>query len=400
MLKYILNFFLLVFIFIGCGQEFDEQANIAPKFDTSLTIITVSEKQFNAIDVNATDENNDTLVYTLDGDESVNFNINSITGLVTFKNVPIYEDKQSYTFNIIVSDGKSTDTKSVIINISSETNLIISYATYDDNSTLSTNDDRMFIYFNKSFAYGSVSVLIDENFILEGGGQIGNSSSYSLNSQGDASYMIISLDNNGTPTVKISYDDSNISIAPNTIADTNGTYPRDNNYPSKFEKYDRFAHLPTLNNICINYTDNTSGIDCNDSANVLKTDGFVDKNISRHFNNSIAGEIKDIDTGLIWELNSSIFNYKTSDNYCEGLTLNGVTTWRIPTLEELVSITSKENINPAIVDELNTSIVSFPYYSSNINIKNNNTNWGIDFYDGSIVTIENNKTRIIRCVHE
>jgi len=91
--------------------------NKAPIITTPSTV-TVNENQTIAIDVNATDPEGDTLTYSLSGgaDESL-FNINSSTGLVTFKSAPDYETQNSYNIIVSVSDGINITTQNITINI-------------------------------------------------------------------------------------------------------------------------------------------------------------------------------------------------------------------------------------------------------------------------------------------
>lgn len=66
----------------------------------------------------ATDANNDTITYSLTGDDAAAFNIDAATGKVTFKESPDFETKESYAINVVANDGKGgTDTQAVTITI-------------------------------------------------------------------------------------------------------------------------------------------------------------------------------------------------------------------------------------------------------------------------------------------
>lgn len=61
----------------------------APSFSSS-TAVSVNENQTSAIDLNATDVS--TITYSISGGDSVHFNVNSSTGVVTFKVAPDFEN--------------------------------------------------------------------------------------------------------------------------------------------------------------------------------------------------------------------------------------------------------------------------------------------------------------------
>lgn len=66
----------------------------------------------------ATDADNDTITYSLTGDDADAFNIDAATGAVTFKESPDFETQDSYSINVVASDGKGgSDTQAVTITI-------------------------------------------------------------------------------------------------------------------------------------------------------------------------------------------------------------------------------------------------------------------------------------------
>ena len=67
--------------------------------------------------VAAVDQENDTLTYTLSGDDASSFSIDSETGQLKTKAALDYEEKTSYSVTITVSDGSRTDTITVTINV-------------------------------------------------------------------------------------------------------------------------------------------------------------------------------------------------------------------------------------------------------------------------------------------
>ncbi len=88
--------------------------DVLPEVSNPTEVEEVNENQIGAVDVNATDTDGDTLTYSLrDEPNSDNalFNINSETGLITFKTAPDFETPQDrdannyYELETIVSDG-------------------------------------------------------------------------------------------------------------------------------------------------------------------------------------------------------------------------------------------------------------------------------------------------------
>ena len=97
-------------------------SNSAPVFsDGSSTTRSIAENT--AADVNigsvvsATDVDDDTLTYSLGGTDAASFGIDTTNGQLTTKDALDYETKSSYSVIITVSDGSSTDSITVTINI-------------------------------------------------------------------------------------------------------------------------------------------------------------------------------------------------------------------------------------------------------------------------------------------
>ncbi|MBD3842323.1 MAG: hypothetical protein IE909_10635, partial [Campylobacterales bacterium] len=86
--------------------------NNAPTIsDTNITV--AENNNFLSIDLNISDNDNDTLNYTISGIDANYFDINSSSGVITFITTPDYEMKNSYDFNVSVSDGYITTTKKI-----------------------------------------------------------------------------------------------------------------------------------------------------------------------------------------------------------------------------------------------------------------------------------------------
>ena len=82
-----------------------------PKF-ISASNISVQENQKNVMTVKATDVSG--VTYALGGTDVSSFNLDSLTGVLTFKIEPDYETKSFYTINITATDGKNNSKSQTI----------------------------------------------------------------------------------------------------------------------------------------------------------------------------------------------------------------------------------------------------------------------------------------------
>ena len=83
---------------------------------TSSAIFTTIESQKVIGTVKATDGDNDSLTYFVDGTE---LEIDMISGVLTFKNTPNYNVKSTYNAKVTVSDGVNTATQDITVNVKS-----------------------------------------------------------------------------------------------------------------------------------------------------------------------------------------------------------------------------------------------------------------------------------------
>ena len=126
--------------------EILENINVAPVFtDGSTTTRSIAENTAAGINIGsavaATDANNDTLTYTLSGDDAGLFDIVSTTGQLQTKAVLDYETDDSYSVTITVSDSRLTDTITVTINVTDKSELP---PTDDAESVTETNNAPVF----------------------------------------------------------------------------------------------------------------------------------------------------------------------------------------------------------------------------------------------------------------
>ncbi|NEW60388.1 BspA family leucine-rich repeat surface protein [Sulfurovum sp. bin170] len=87
----------------------------APIF-TIVNTIGVKENQIDVMTLRATDTNS--ISYSISGTDANSFNINSLSGVITFKNTPDYERKSSYRLTVMATDSKGNSaTENITVNI-------------------------------------------------------------------------------------------------------------------------------------------------------------------------------------------------------------------------------------------------------------------------------------------
>ena len=91
--------------------------NAAPAFANLASTISVNENQTSITTVGATDADADDLTFSIVGGDAQELSIDSQTGVLVFLNAPDYETKSAYQTSIVVSDGTSSTSQTVTIEI-------------------------------------------------------------------------------------------------------------------------------------------------------------------------------------------------------------------------------------------------------------------------------------------
>ncbi|MDY3205978.1 MAG: cadherin repeat domain-containing protein, partial [Arcobacter sp.] len=97
---HLLGLSLCTFALVGCGGGGSSSSSdtSAPTF-TSSNSVSVNENQTSAITLVATDSSS--ITYSLSGADSSYLDIDSSSGVITFKVAPDFEAKNSYSFTAI-----------------------------------------------------------------------------------------------------------------------------------------------------------------------------------------------------------------------------------------------------------------------------------------------------------
>ena len=129
---------------------------------------------------------------------------------------------------------------------------------------------------------------------------------------------------------------------------------------------------------------------------------------TRFISDSIGGDdvVTDLATGLMWAVdgneagcaNGGTKTWVAARDYARDLTFAGFTDWRLPNINELLSIVDYSKYNPPIFDPPFTN-TALTYYKSSTTYKELTTiNWSVMFENGKTVTDYKEADRNIRCV--
>jgi hypothetical protein len=92
--------------------------NETPSFSSFSSNVTADENQTSVATVSGSDFENNSLSYSLSGDDSSSLSINSSSGVITFNSSPDYETTNYYSAVVNITDGNSSISRSLYITIS------------------------------------------------------------------------------------------------------------------------------------------------------------------------------------------------------------------------------------------------------------------------------------------
>ena len=134
-------------------------------------------------------------------------------------------------------------------------------------------------------------------------------------------------------------------------------------------------------------------------------DGTYQAGIARSYTRT-NGVVKDNATGLEWQDDYSDnggtikkdANWEDAKTYCANLTLDDKNDWRLPSIEELVRITDKARMNPAIDSTFVIVGLAYDYWSSTVTVSDSNAAWFVGFNDGHVGWHPKYYGLYVRCV--
>ncbi len=109
--------------------------------------------------------------------------------------------------------------------------------------------------------------------------------------------------------------------------------------------------------------------------------------------------VVDKETDLVWQDNSKIVqkSWSSAKVYCRNLSLGGHNNWRLPHIDELISIVDTSKNNPAIKKIFKNTFSIF-YWSATEFKGNSSAAWRVDFNDGNDYYYSKSDVLYVRCV--
>jgi hypothetical protein len=97
----------------------------------------------------------------------------------------------------------------------------------------------------------------------------------------------------------------------------------------------------------------------------------------------VGDTIKDFETGLLWqrESSSNTMNWSSAVSYCKNLNLAGYSNWRLPHIDELKSIVNYGAYNPATFNGFKLKTTDW-HWSSTKHNKYSSYSWVVRFRNG------------------
>jgi len=284
----------------------------APTFTSSATVSFVENTIADIITVEASDADNDSITYSMESNET-NVLFDSTSGVLSFVIPPNFEEQSNYSVKIKATDGVNSVYQDINISItdvvSADANISISSAvlfddkliiTYDTNISEDINSSTMDNIYstNKNNTFPTTSSSIDSNF---------------------KKIHTITLENPSIDT-----NNSAVVFDKTIVKNSNNKYTSDASYKQ--------------------IVSNNIWADFNISADT--------RNFTVENENDIAQRmILDNDLQLMWQDNNSSEVNQSMDavsrtipegqEYCSNLTLGGYDNWRLPNIDELLSLATE-----------------------------------------------------------
>ena len=98
--------------------------------------------------------------------------------------------------------------------------------------------------------------------------------------------------------------------------------------------------------------------------------------------------VSDNMTGLMWQQSDDNVQrtWEAAITYCEGLTLQGYTDWRLSNIKEIQTIVDYSLYNPAVNTAFFPGTNSVAYWSSTTDDAFPDSAWSLDFSDGYVLS--------------
>ena len=112
--------------------------------------------------------------------------------------------------------------------------------------------------------------------------------------------------------------------------------------------------------------------------------------------------IKDTSTGLLWEdtphVRETKITHPRAKMYCSELKLGDFQDWRLPTIQELLTIIDYRRTSPALMKAFNYVEDESFYWSQTVVADESDAFWGVNFKRGASSKASEYYDRYVRCV--
>jgi hypothetical protein len=112
--------------------------------------------------------------------------------------------------------------------------------------------------------------------------------------------------------------------------------------------------------------------------------------------------IKDLTNGLMWsdQTSENRVNWKNAIEHCKKCQKGGYSDWRLPTIEELFSITDQRKTSNPFVNKMFKNVKSDWYWSHSISKTHSSGSWVLGFYYGSVYWDDQTNSYFAVCVRD
>jgi hypothetical protein len=115
---------------------------------------------------------------------------------------------------------------------------------------------------------------------------------------------------------------------------------------------------------------------------------------------NMPGAVLDRETGLVWEKvpSTSRFNWFEASFLCMNLNTGGRTGWRLPALQELMSLVDRSQLNPSLPSGHPFTVQPSFYWSATTNATNTAVAKSVGFGDGGLGSLGKSGSDLAWCV--
>ncbi len=376
---------------------------------TTMPSVTVDENQHYAIDIDAVDVNGNTITYSIEaGDDADSFDIDPATGIVTFKNAPDYETKKSYVFTAAAANSEGSTTKRITISINDldgkslvfKTGQTQKYKTGDDGDYEAGRARSLTVHKNKTLTENITKVTWKNNDFLHSANHL-DAVKYcnAITHGGYKDWRLPTIDEltNLANRGAANYFGSFNIIKPDNYYWSNTPYVRETN------KYYTFGF--DLGEDAVESNDKIKYVAC------VRKEFTTDANPLEKRFTKYEDIVTDTKTKLQWydpalDPIATVGTWDEALDGCNNLTAGGKDDWRLPNINELISIVDRSkksgsafyDIFKAVEPNANAKYTS-TYYSSTTNHDKITRAWGFDFTRArDIASISKTLVKNYRCV--